>query len=210
MPFVAELRESTRAEHARLMAASIIGEDRQGHADRTRYLRFLTESHALLSSLSPVILAAVARLPADECLVRRELGAYAEQLAARCAMLRENIAALGGNGEGTPAGPATTALIAWAEALVKGPRPVAVLGIPVVMEGSAAALAVIAAARLRLRIPTPRAYTYLESHPVLDPDYGKRQTALLDSIGLIDRAFVIESARTMFTLYANFLDGRQD
>lgn len=211
MSFVAELLQSTRGERSQLLSAPAIGQATGGGLSATTYLRFLREAYSFTSYLEPVVWAAGSRCGERYgiCL-QQQLYSYGQEVADRTASILDDMANLARLAEplaASPIRPTTVAMNNWVLSLVGCPQPWAMLGVQFVTEGSAGALAAIAAERLRMALPPVRAFSFLESHRILDPLYRERLDRTLESVPRGERNLVVHTARAGLTLYARFLGG---
>ncbi|MEO8938598.1 MAG: iron-containing redox enzyme family protein [Burkholderiaceae bacterium] len=212
MNFYQQLQHETADERQSLHAAPIVQAAIDGRVSREQYIDFLVRAYHHVRHTTPLMMAAGARLSFDQGWLRRALLDYAEEELGHDEWILSDIAAVGGDAGAVQSSAPdfdTDVMIAYAYDTVTRRNPVGLLGMVHVLEGTSVSLASTVAASLQKELVLPgSAFTYLTSHGSLDVAHVAHFEALVNQLrSPADQRCVVASAKTMFRLYGNVLQG---
>jgi hypothetical protein len=208
MSFYERLAQQTLDDRAWLTGAPVIQRCLKGDVTRDTYIAFLTQAYHHVRHTVPLMMAVGSRLGARHDWLRQDVMHYLEEENGHEAWILADIAAAGGDASaaaGARPDVATEAMVAYAYDSVMRRNPVGFFGMVFVLEGTSAALALLAADRIQAALKLPaRALTYLRSHGQLDQEHTHHLAGILDRLDPAkDHPAVLECARTIFWLYGN-------
>lgn len=207
MSFYEVLEAGTSEARSHLLTAPVIADCLQGRVSRASYLAFLGQAYHHVRHTTPLLMSLGGRLPERLAWLRPAVAEYIEEEIGHDAWILSDIQAAGGDAEAVrnsrPDLPAEL-MVAYAYDLIHRGNPAAFFGMVFVLEGTSAALALIAADRIKqaLRLPDA-ALTYLVSHGTLDQQHTQHLARLLERMSPADQADVLRAALTFFRLYAD-------
>lgn len=208
MTFIEQLQQQTDADRAFLVNAPTIRQALSGQISRARYVAFLTQAWHHVRNTVPLMMAAGARMPERLGWMRGDITHYLEEEAGHDDWILADIRHAGGDpvaaAQSRP-NVSTDAMVAYAWDVVNRRNPVGFFGMVFVLEGTSAALALNAAARIQSTLGLPeKAFTYLRSHGVLDQQHVHHLGGILNRLeSEEDRDAVTRCARAMFWLYGS-------
>jgi pyrroloquinoline quinone (PQQ) biosynthesis protein C len=207
MSFYETLAVATAAERDYLLSTPIVQECLSGKVSHTGYRAFLTQAYHHVRHTTPLLMALGGRLPERLGWLRKAVAEYIEEEIGHEEWILNDIDAAGGDAEkvraSTPALPAEL-MVAYAYHVIDRGNPAGFFGMVYVLEGTSAALALMAADRLQQGLGLPdSAFSYLRSHGTLDQQHTQHLAKLLGQMTEADQQEVIRCARIFYTLYAN-------
>lgn len=207
MSFYEQLIQATLPERLQLMSAPVIADCLQGRVTRQSYLAFLGQAYHHVRHTTPLLMLLGARLPKRLAWLQRAVAEYIEEEIGHEEWILNDIFAAGGDTDtvriSQPELPAEL-MVAYAYDLVSRGNPAGFFGMVFVLEGTSAALALMAADRIQQAIDLPdAAFSYLRSHGTLDQEHTKHLANLLDKMTPDDQAEVLRCARIFYRLYGD-------
>ncbi len=207
MNFHDRLLVETSTARAEFLSIPILRRALEGSVSRALYIEFLKQAYHHVRHTCPLLSLAAART--QDGSYRKSLYTYIEEERGHEEWILSDIAAMGGDVEGTkamPARPACRAMVGYAYYAIEWISPYALLGMVHVLEGMSVQLAVNAAGALKKSIGPvdDRGFRYLTSHGELDVShvalFKKLVNELHDpSVGDV----IVDSANVMYWLYGN-------
>lgn len=207
MSFYENLAEATAAERQSLMAAPVIARCLQGEVSLDSYLAFLAQAYHHVRHTAPLMLLLGGRLPERLAWLRRPVAEYIDEEIGHEDWILDDVAAAGGDADAIrrsrPDLPAEL-MVAYAYDVVNRGNPAGYFGMVFVLEGTSAAIALMAADRIQQALGLPdAAFSYLRSHGTLDQAHTRHLADLLERMTADDQQEVIRCARVFFKLYGD-------
>jgi pyrroloquinoline quinone (PQQ) biosynthesis protein C len=207
MSFYEQLIQATLPERLQLMSAPVIAECLQGRVARQSYLAFLGQAYHHVRHTTSLLMLLGGRLPKRLAWLQRAVAEYIDEEIGHEEWILNDIFAAGGDTDtvriSQPELPAEL-MVAYAYDLVNRGNPAGFFGMVFVLEGTSAALALMAADRIQQAIDLPdAAFSYLRSHGTLDQEHTKHLANLLDKMTPDDQAEVLRCARIFYRLYGD-------
>lgn len=208
MPFYDRLLAATTAERDKFLAMPILQRALHSDISREDYLSFLEQAYHHVRHTVPLLMGCGYRLPEHHVWLRQAIGKYIEEEMGHEEWILDDIEASGGDRKtartATPFA-ATELMVAYAYDVIQRRNPVGFFGMVLVLEGTSAAIASRAAAAIKQQLKLPdNAFSYLNSHGVLDQDHIEFFQNLMNRItDDEDRNMVIHCANMFYRLYGN-------
>jgi long-chain acyl-CoA synthetase len=207
MSFYEALHAATEDARAGLLSAPVIADCLQGRVAHTDYLAFLGQAFHHVRHTTPLLMSLGGRLPERLAWLRPAVAEYIEEEIGHDEWILNDIAAAGGDAQAVrasrPALPAEV-MVAYAYDLIHRGNPAAFFGMVYVLEGTSAAFALTAAARIQEALGLPNnALSYLRSHGELDQEHTQHLARLLERMTPDDQADVVRAAKAFYKLYGD-------
>ena len=209
MSFHRRLVRETEIARAGLLATPIIqGALHRGEASLPSYIAFLSQAYHHVRHTVPLLQATRAALPERHAWLQPALDEYIAEEAGHDEWILADIGACGGDAEavrcGTPAH-ATEVMVAYVYDTIARGNPLGFFGMVLVLEGTSASLALLAADAIQRPLGLPdTAFTYLRSHGTLDQEHTKHLARLMDRIDdPADQAAIVHAANALYRLYGD-------
>jgi hypothetical protein len=208
MTFYQELLAATPAEREAFNSIPIVQACLGGRVSRSSYLAFLHQAYHHVRHTLPLLALCRERLPARLAWLRGALDQYIDEEQGHDEWILADIAACGADAEAARAGDpgfAAEVMIAYAYDTIARRNPVGFFGMVLVLEGTSAALALLAADRIQAGLCLPDgAFSYLRSHGTLDQAHTAHLARLMDRLERqTDKSAVVHCARVFYRLYGN-------
>ena len=208
MSFHTRLLEQTQAARQGLLATPIIQGALHGQVSLPSYLAFLREAYHHVRHTVPLLQATKAALTGRNAWLRGPLDEYIGEEAGHDEWILDDIRACGGNAEATRhgmPGHATEVMVAYAYDTIARVNPLGFFGMVLVLEGTSASLALMAADAIQKPLALPdAAFSYLRSHGTLDREHVAHFALLMDQVAdPRDQTAIVHAARAFFRLYGD-------
>jgi hypothetical protein len=212
MSFFDSLQAATHQERQALLTVPVIQEALLGRVSLPGYVGFLTQAYHHVRHTVPLLMACGARLPSRLEWLRAALCAYIEEEYGHEQWILDDLAACGSDPQqACSARPdlSIELMLAYLYDCIARGNPVGLFGMINVLEGTSIVLATQAAASIEKSLALPRtAFSYLNSHGVLDQEHLSTYRALMDRLDRQeDQDAVIHSAKVVYLLYAEMFRG---
>lgn len=209
MQFFERLYTETRSERDAFIATPVIQRALAQGVPAPMYVAFLGQAYHHVRHTCRLLGTAVARCGDRDARYIAALLEYIEEERGHEAWILDDIRALGGDADAVAAGQGDLPcrlMVAYVYYAIEHVSPYAMLGMVHVLEGMSAALATMAAGKLKdtLGIADNRGFSYLASHGSLDQEHVAFFRDLVN--GIDDPAAqdaIIETARVVYRLYAD-------
>lgn len=207
MSFYEHLIEATASQRNTLLSAPIITDCLQGRVSLDGYRAFLGQAYHHVRHTTPLLMSVGARLPDRLDWLRRPVAEYIEEEIGHEEWILNDITAAGGDAAAVrnsqPDLPAEL-MVAYAYDRVNRGNPAGFFGMVFVLEGTSAALALMAADKIQHALGLPNAaFSYLRSHGTLDQEHTQHLARLVDRMAPEDQAEVLRCARVFYRLYGD-------
>lgn len=208
MSFFDELQRTTSREREQLFAAPVIRSALNGDIARHQYLAFLAQAYHHVKHTVPLLMGCGSRLDAKHAWLRAATAEYIAEESGHEEWVLSDIAACGGDAQRVrDSGPhvSTEMMVAYAYHQIDRGNPVGFFGMVHVLEGTSAALAGSAAARIQGALGLPaNAFSYLSSHGSLDVEHVDFFAGLMNRLDdAPDRAAVTYCSKRFYQLYGD-------
>lgn len=211
MTFYEQLNIATEANRGYLLSAPLVADCLQGRAQRKDYLAFLSQAYHHVRHTTPLLMSLGGRLPQRLAWLRPAVAEYIAEELGHEEWILNDIAAAGGDAASVRASqpelPAEL-MVAYAYDLIVRGNPAGFFGMVFVLEGSSAALALMAADKIQQALQLPdAAFSYLRSHGTLDQEHTRYLAVLLEQMTAEDQQEVLRCAKVFYKLYGDVFRG---
>jgi pyrroloquinoline quinone (PQQ) biosynthesis protein C len=214
MTFYQQLTSATDANRGYLLSAPLVADCLQGRAQLKDYQAFLSQAYHHVRHTTPLLMSLGGRLPERLAWLRRGVADYIAEEIGHEEWILNDITAAGGDAAAVRASrpelPAEV-MVAYAYDLIARGNPAGFFGMVFVLEGTSAALALMAADKIQHALQLPdAAFSYLRSHGTLDQEHTQHLANLLERMSPDDQQEVLRCAKVFYKLYGDVFRGLTD
>ena len=210
MNFFGQLQRQTETSRKYLLTSPLVLRCMQKKLLLSEYVAFLKEAYHHVKHTVPLLMAVGSRLSMEKEWLRVAVAEYIEEELGHHEWILNDLENCGEDKaavrQGKP-GMATELMIAYAYDTVQRKNPLGFFGMVLVLEGTSASLACIAADAIQKELSLPdTAFRYLRSHGTLDLEHLLFFENLMNRVSdREDQAAIVHAANMFYKLYAEIL-----